>query len=259
VATHPGAACIGVLLPLAEGVRHNGVIVIAAMFIAGAFAGLAAAQPVPTTEFRPRFTSSLDSREGSCKLRLRIDDEAEVVMRNDRIVVRAVRGAPARDVGSECTGPLPSRGIQDFEFQQTDGRGRSEVIERPDRRNNSRVVIAVRDDKGGDDKYTLEFRWTSGSAFGGGFNSPSERPPFSGSFPVEEAISLCQDVVRGRIAEEHGYTNISILRTDSVVGRRDWFAGEATARRGGVRATFRFECNVSLDAGRVREARVTRR
>jgi hypothetical protein len=226
---------------------------------AGILAGLAAAQPVPTTEFRPRFTSSLDSREGSCKLRLRIDDEAEVVMRGDRVFVRALRGAPARDVGSECTGPLPSRGIQDFEFEQTDGRGRAEVIERPDRRNNSRLVIAVRDEKGGDDKYTLEFRWTSGGAFGPGFSQPAERPPFSGSFPVEEAVSLCQDVVRGRIAEEHGYTDASFLRTDAVVGRRDWFAGEATARRGRARATFRFECNVSLDAGRIREARVTRR
>jgi hypothetical protein len=247
-------------MPQADAVRHNGGIVTAAVLVAAiAFAGLAAAQSVPTTEFRPRFTSSLDAREGSCKLRLRIDDEVEVVMRGDRVFARAVRGAAARDVGSECTGPLPSRGIQDFEFQQTDGRGRAEVIERPDRRNNSRVVIAVRDDKGGDDKYTLEFRWTSGSAFGGGFNRPAERPPFSGSFPVEEAMSLCQDVVRGRIAEEHGYTNTNFLRTDSVVGRRDWFAGEATARRGGARATFRFECNVSLDAGQVREARVTRR
>ena len=245
--------------PRVNPIRHNGCIVIAPILIVSMFAGFAAAQSVPTTEFRPRFTSSLDSREGSCKLRLRVDDEAEVIMRADRVFVRAVRGAPARDVGSECTSPLPSRGIQDFEFEQTDGRGRAEVIERPDRRNNSRVVIAVRDDKSGDDKYTLEFRWTSGSAFGGGFNRPAERSPFSGSFPLEEAISLCQDVVRGRIAEEHGYTNTSFLQTDAVVGRRDWFAGEATARRGGARATFRFECNVSLDAGRVREARVTRR
>jgi hypothetical protein len=229
----------------------------ALVIAAGAFGGFAAAQTVPTTEFRPRFSSRLNSREGSCKLRLRIDDEAEVIMQGERVVVRALRGAPARDAGSECTGPLPARGVQDFEFEQTDGRGRAEVIERPDRRNNSRVVIAVRDDKGGDDKYTLEFRWSAGSAFG--FNRPAERSPFSGSFPVEEAVSLCQDVVRGRIAEEHGYTNASFLRTNAVTGRRDWFAGEATATRGLARATFRFECNVSLEEGRVREARVTRR
>ena len=220
---------------------------------------LAAAQGLSNIEFRPRFTSSLDSREGSCKLRLRIDDEAQVTMRGDRVVVRTLRGAPARDVGSECTGPLPSSGIQDFDFEKTDGRGRAEVVERPDRRNNSRVVIAVRDENGGDDKYTLEFRWTAGSAFGGGIDRPSERPPFSGSFPMEEAVSLCQDVVRGKIAEEYGYTDITFRQTDSTVGRRDWLAGEATGRRGGARATFRFECNVSMDSGRVREARVTRR
>jgi hypothetical protein len=221
--------------------------------------GGAGAQELPGAEFRPRFTSGVDPFEGSCKLRVRIDEEAELIMRGDVVTLRPLKGGPGRDLGSECTAPLPSRGILEFDFRKTDGRGTAEVLERPDRRNHSRVVIRIRDPKNGDDKYTLEFQWATRSGLGGGLGKPGRREPSAASFPVDEAISLCHDVVRGRIAEQHGYTGAEFLRTSAVVGRHEWFAGEATARRGDSRATFAFECNVSLNAGRVLEARVNQR
>jgi hypothetical protein len=229
------------------------------LIIALLLSGSSGAQGLPPTEFRPRFTSGIDPFEGSCKLRVRIDQEAELIMRGDTVSIRAVSGGAGRDEGSECTAPLPSRGILEFDFRKTDGRGSVELVERPDRRSNSRVVFRIRDPKGGDDKYTLEFQWATRSGIGTGSGRPLDRPGAGGTFPVDEAISLCQDVVRGRIAEQHGYTNISFLRTHAVVGRHEWFAGEATARRNNSPATFGFECNVSLDAGRVIEARVNRR
>jgi hypothetical protein len=210
-------------------------------------------------EFRPRFTSGLDDREGTCKLRLRIDEQTELTMAGDRVTARSLHGRPAQDRGSECTGPLPEGGIREFEFRQTTGRGQAEVVERPDRRYPARVVIRVRDEKAGPGEYTLEFRWSTGGAFGAGWIGPQQRPAQGGTFPMDEAISLCQDVVRGRIAEEHGYTSASFLRTGSVTGRRGWFTGEAAATRSGARAVFEFACHVNLDSGRVREAHVTRR
>lgn len=224
-----------------------------------ALCGSTGAQELPATEFRPRFTSGVDPFEGSCKLRVRIDEEAELTMRGDVVTIRPLKGGPGRDLGSECTAPLPSRGILEFDFRKTGGRGTAEVMQRPDRRSNSSVVVRIRDPKNGDDKYTLEFQWATRSGLGGGLGKPGRREASPASFPVEDAISLCQDVVRGRIAEQHGYTGVDFLRTSPIVGRREWFAGEATARRGDTRASFAFECNVSLDAGRVLQARIDRR
>ncbi|MDX2150211.1 MAG: hypothetical protein SFV54_05720 [Bryobacteraceae bacterium] len=223
--------------------------------------------------FRPRFESTNDSSSGRCRLRIRVDDEAEVMMQGDTVRVRVIRGGPARDDGSECTAPLP-RTVREFDFEKTDGRGRAELISRPDRGN--RLLVRVRDSGGGDDKYTLDFRWSGGS---GGWNSGGDdswryrdrnRDPFSTGGRdrdrdrdrdrVGQAARLCEDAVRGRLATDHGVSSADLRLTDvdeNRRGNRDVIEGEARVR--GSRDRYAFRCRVNLDSGRLRDVDVRRR
>ncbi len=219
-------------------------------------------------EFRPRFDSTNDrAGSGRCRIRVRIDDEAEVLMQGDRVVVRVISGGPARDVGSECTSPLP-RNLREFEFEKTDGRGRVDLVESPER--NGRFIARIRDSKGGDDKYTLDFRWSGGGGFGsgGGFGGRDrDRGPFTPGGRDRDrdrdrgsqAARLCQDAVRGRLATDYGESDadIRLNSLDDNLGSRDVLEGEARARNS--RDRYAFRCRVNLDTGRLRDVEVRRR
>ncbi len=231
--------------------------------------------PVPaqfrgdSTTFRPRITGSGNAITGECKIRVRIDDEADVIVEGDRVMVRTLRGRPGIDAGSECTGPLPRR-IREFDFRQTDGPGRAELIDSPER--GGRAVIHVRDSDGGDHKYTLEFRWTAdggGGSYGRsgrGEDRFDEHPGGAplrrgGRFSEAEAMDLCREAVQGRIASQYSFRDARIenLAMDDGPGRRDRIVGEAIARRGGSRARFSFSCSVDFESGRLRDVQVRER
>ena len=220
------------------------------------------------SDFQPRFTSfDRDAREGYCKLRVRVDHETEVIMFGDRVTLRTIQGRPSYDVGSECSSPLPRRGIVDFDFRQTDGPGRADVVDSPDRAD-GRLAIHVVDPRDGDHKYTLEFRWRSvhrerwgGWDGDGGRDGDHDRPgpPPPPAFGDDRAIGMCQDMVRDRIRDEHHAHDAEFFRVRVDEGRREWVVGEAAARRHGDRLRFRFECSVSYHDGRIRSARVWER
>jgi hypothetical protein len=80
-----------------------------------------------------------------------------------------VRGQTAREAGSECSQPLP-RGpvLSGFNFQGIDGRGRVELIEAPDRRNNFRAWVRIQDPKSEGEEHHFRLSWLSGGNIGGG-------------------------------------------------------------------------------------------
>jgi hypothetical protein len=215
------------------------------------------------SNFQPRFnTGDRDAREGYCKLRIRVDNVTDVIMFGDRVTLRTVRGRPSFDVGSECSSPLPRRGIVDFDFRQTDGPGRANVVDAPDR-GDGRVVIHVVDPGDGDHKYTLEFRWRAthrqgwgnwDGDGGGGFAPPP--PPPQASFGMDRAIGVCQDVVKDRIWNQYHYRDADFFHVRADEGRRGWIIGDVVARRRDDRMRLRFECDVDYREGRVRNARV---
>ncbi|MBM3774452.1 MAG: hypothetical protein FJW37_04735 [Acidobacteria bacterium] len=225
------------------------------------FACLAAVLPAAQVHgdapgFRPRFQSlNRAAVSGECKRRVRVDDQVEVMMFDDQVRLRTVSGRPAYDLGSECTGPLPRRGILSFEFRKTDGPGEARLLRQPDERD-GRLSIYVRDDKGGDHKYTLEFRWTAESRQGEWRDREDDR--FSGRPDAHERVEACLDEVRARIRED-GYRDPDITETSiGDRGPRDRVYGEATARRGRSRDHFQWECSVN-PSGRVRQVEVWRR
>ncbi len=108
-----------------------------------------------------------NASEGWCAIRVRVDGEAEFAVRGETLTMRTLVGEPVRDVGSECSTPLPAN-VEDFRFRGVDGRGDVRLLEEPSRRNNWMAVVRVRDSKGGAEEYHFRLDWGRGSSFSGG-------------------------------------------------------------------------------------------
>ena len=223
------------------------------------------------SNFQPRFTSNdRDAREGFCSLRIRVDNVTDVIMIGDRVVLRTFAGRPAFDMGSQCSGPLPRRGVIDFDFRKTEGPGHANVTDSPDR-SDGRLVIHVSDPSDGDHAYTLQFRWRSEHRNGwGDWDGDRDRdhdrdhdrgfaPPPPPSFGADQAFGICQAAVKDQIWSQFHFRDADFARVRVDEGRNEWIVGEAVARRHDDRIAFRFECSVDFREGRVRNVRVWER
>ena len=85
------------------------------------------------TRFQPRrmLRNDVPAGKGQCDIRLQVDNEVEVIVRGDRVDVKAISGRDARDDGSECNLPLPKDDIGSFRFQIIDKRGEIQLMEEP--------------------------------------------------------------------------------------------------------------------------------
>jgi hypothetical protein len=91
---------------------------------------------------------------GECEIRVRIDQRAYVEVRNSRVRVRTLQGAPSFNQGSWCTGPMPEN-PSDFRFQKGAGRGNSSLSQTPNPSNGGMATIYVEDSANRADLYTL--------------------------------------------------------------------------------------------------------
>lgn len=154
-----------------------------------------------TDQFRARRTRGWDERapEGRCEIRVLVDDEVNVFLEGDLVTVETVRGRPGRDAGSECSQPLPrGQGLVDFEFRGIDGRGRVELIQRPERRNGFRAWVRIDDHQGGAEEYHFRLRWRQNwSAAADRFpdRGPDRRPGWGGpdSRPPRDGVCFFSD------------------------------------------------------------------
>jgi len=124
------------------------------------------------TEFRVRQMTRNDvpAGKGQCDIRLRVDGEAEVSVRDDVVYVRTITGRDARDEGSECNAPLPAGNLQNFGFEVHERRGEIQLLSSPDRGRNSAAVVGIRDGQGGEGLYRFRLSWALTGAYqdGGG-------------------------------------------------------------------------------------------
>jgi hypothetical protein len=209
--------------------------------------------------------------KGQCDIRLRVDGEVEVSVRGDHVSVRTISGREARDDGSECNEPLPARPVSDFGYEVRDGRGEIALLTEPAARSRFSAVVRIRDGSGGEGRYHFRLSWRmdgGGPGFGGGFGGGGGRPgdnrpgygnPGYGNNdpygrPAVDAVRICSDAVRDRIARDYRFTNAEIqnARADNRPGRNDWIIGDATGRRGFSTEQFIFSCQVDFNTGRVR-------
>jgi len=113
------------------------------------------------TQFRVRIATrtGVPVDKGQCDIRLQIEQDAEVSLRGDEVRVRPVSGPEARDLGSECNAPLPSRKLQGFHFEVAEGHGDVRLLSQPSRRNGYQAVVRIRNRPGGEGRYHLRLTW----------------------------------------------------------------------------------------------------
>ena len=204
--------------------------------------------------------------KGQCDIRLRIDGEAEVSLRGDRVHIRTISGRDGRDDGSECNEPMPARSLTGFNFEVLDRRNEMALLSEPERLTGFSAVVRIRDSEGGEGRYHFRLSWQMdgggpgpGPGPGGGYGpgergrGPDDRGP-AARFPVARAMDVCRDAVRDRIARDYRYNTVDIqnVRADDRPGRNDWIIGDATGRSGRNIELFIFSCQVDFSTGRVR-------
>ena len=193
--------------------------------------------------------------KGRCDIRLQIDKEAEVRIRDDSVFVRTLSGREARDDGSECNEPLPRHGITGFNFEVRDSRGEIILLSPPSQRNEYTAVVRIRDSASGIGRYHFRLSWNIA-----GYDPERDRQPRK-DFAMQQGVQVCQEAVVSRIVDQYHYGDVGIqnIRADDNPGRRDYLLGEASARRGYHPVDFRFVCAVDFNSGRVRSVDVRKR
>lgn len=122
------------------------------------------------TSFRPKRTSdwSANRRDGKCTIRVRIDDNTDVVLRGEEVRLSVIQGRPGWDEGSECNSPLPFGGVSNFQFRGRDGRGDVRLVQEPRQTNRWTAIVNIVDSKGGDEGYTFDLTWNADGSGGSG-------------------------------------------------------------------------------------------
>jgi hypothetical protein len=111
----------------------------------------------PRYEARPQ---SAPASEGHCILKVWVDDRATVMLRGSQIAVRTDSGSQARDQGSFCSGPLPTR-VENFRIAHSNAPagGRLVNLVAPSPRNNYTGQVSIDDPSNGGRTYVLDVWW----------------------------------------------------------------------------------------------------
>lgn len=227
-------------------------------------AGLASAQR-GVVSITPRITGG-DSSNGRCIIRIMVDDTVNVRIGNGQVRVETLAGQPSRDDGSECSSMLRNgRNLSDFRFRGIDGRGEVRLQQDPRQDQRGEAVVYIRDSKGGDEGYTFEVSWQGdngrgggGGGFQGGGGFP-DRGNNNGGGGYDRALNACMDSVRGRVQRDFNVSNLTFdnMNANNNTGRKDRISGTARAD-GGRRERYRFDCEVNMNNGNVRNVNVRR-
>lgn len=102
--------------------------------------------------------------EGSCEVRVWVDNSAEIGIQGERVYVRTLQGQPARDTGTTCTAPLPRSGVANINVRGMEGRGRAQLLEQPNAQNGYMAVFRVEDPQSGGSEYGFRIDWRAQGA-----------------------------------------------------------------------------------------------
>jgi hypothetical protein len=102
--------------------------------------------------------------DGSCHLRIWVDDRARVQLHGDQIVVDTNSGKRSFDEGSVCTQPLPAAPVSDFRVATARGRGQVVEVREPAPHNNYTGAMTIVDPQNGGDTYDLVVSWRNAGA-----------------------------------------------------------------------------------------------
>ena len=185
------------------------------------------------------------AREGRCEVHIWVDHHAEVRIRGDGIFVRTLEGAKSYDEGSKCSQPIPYNSIGEFQIRQIAGRNRVDLVQQPNRMNNSTALIAISDDQGGGDHYAFEVTWRSE-----GGDRPNAPAPFF------DDVRACQESVRQRFLSKNGRG--AYLDFDGQADRQNQNPGRELIRGRGTGKTLNesrdltYSCDIDTRTSQVR-------
>jgi hypothetical protein len=192
---------------------------------------------------------NLNASEAQCRLRIFVDDKAQVQLRGDQVIVQTQSGRRSYDQGSVCSEPLPFNRVEDFRVSLEKGRGRIADVNSPNRRNNFTGAITIEDEQRGGDNYELVVAW---------------RNPQSGSAPVVsndpypyyDEVRACQDRVRSdfiaRQRDEDAYLEFTgVPARDEAGVNRERIRGNAWVRVRERSRPITYECILNDRTNRV--------
>lgn len=95
---------------------------------------------------------------GRLRWRGTVDDNIQLVIRDDRVEVRTIGGSEYNDASYNFTSPLPRRRVN-VSATKISGRGDVQVLQQPSRTNDYTAVVQIRDPKGEAREYEIEVSW----------------------------------------------------------------------------------------------------
>jgi hypothetical protein len=141
----------------------NPTLALACAALAACVLPAAWAQPHHGADYAMRTAHAADwnpgASDGRCQLSIWVDERARVELRGDRIVVRSEGGQRSRDLGSQCSQPLPPGPVEAFRVMPDGGRGAILDVEPPASRNGFSGAFTIDDPAPGGDMYTMIVAW----------------------------------------------------------------------------------------------------
>lgn len=193
---------------------------------------------------------NVNAADGMCRLRVWVDDRAQVHLRGDQIIVHTNSGKRSFDQGSVCTQPLPFHRVHDFRVATEQGRGQVIELREPTRRNNFTGAVTIVDPQNGGDTYEIVMAWRNPDAL------PSQPLASNDPYPWFDETRACQDRVRGEFLSRNRdgdayleFTNVPLR--DELGGNRERISGEAWARNRNESRPMTYECVLNDRTNRV--------
>jgi hypothetical protein len=107
----------------------------------------------------PRDDDDGGRTSGRVRWRGTVDDNVQLVIRDDRIEVRTIGGSVYENGTYNFTSPLPRRRGVTVSVNKLNGRGEVRVLQQPSRDNDYTAVVEIRDPKGEARDYEVEVSW----------------------------------------------------------------------------------------------------
>lgn len=232
------------------------------MAVAGVLAACGAATAIAQDYvYRDNYTYRLgrapdwnvSAADGMCRLRIWVDDRAQVQLRGDQIIVNTNSGKRSFDQGSVCTQPLPFHVVDNFRVTTEQGRGQVIEMREPNRRNNYTGGVTIVDPQNGGETYELVMSWRNPSAI------PVAPLASSDPYPWFDETRACQDRVRSdflsRNRDGDAYLEFTTVPSrDGLGGNRERIAGDGWARNRTESRPLSYECVLNDRTNRVLSA-----
>ena len=194
---------------------------------------------------------NVNAESGSCRLKIRVDDRAQVQLRGDQIIVNTRSGKRSFDEGSVCTQPLPFGNVEDFRVVANEARGRITDVREPSRRNNFTGSVAIEDPQPGFATYDIVVSWRN-------VDRPAVAIAPNDPFPYFDETRACQDRVRREFLgknEDDAYLEFTGNTERGDAGpNRERISGRAFARNRNESRFLTYECILNDRTNRVLSA-----